>query len=250
MSTTPRLHIIPADLERHLGPEGATEYGQLHMMLEESQGYFAPMIVRSDLSESDRRALLNLLAQDLGPTIPLRIVKVSRGEWNPIPPIVEAASSFDRAGVVLLLGLDDTPGIIAVPGERFTRPPALAAMNHGREALRQRCSCPIVVWCDDLTFLALREHAPDFLDHFAGLFRFRDLRPQASFHAEGVVAARDGISMVAEPAPALGSEAALAFYERKLTETPKGSAERATVLIDFATSGAIHFFRLTRRSLL
>ena len=78
MSTTPRLHSMPADLERHLGPEGATEYGQLQMMLEESQGYFAPMIVRSDLSESDRRALLNLLAQDLGPTIPLRIVKVSR----------------------------------------------------------------------------------------------------------------------------------------------------------------------------
>lgn len=41
---------------------------------------------------------------------------------------------------------------------------------------------------------------------------------------------------MAEPAPALGSEAAVAFYERRLTETPDGSAERASVLIDFATS--------------
>jgi tetratricopeptide (TPR) repeat protein len=236
MYTTTRLHIIPTDLKRHLGPEGATEYGQLHMMLEESQGYFAPMIVRSDLSESDRQALLNLLAQDLGPTIPLRIVKVSRGEWNPIPPIIEAASALDRAGVLLLLGLDDTPGIIAVPGERSSPPPPPAPREQGGRGGGRRCSCPIVVWCDDLTFLALREHAPDFLDHFAGLFRFRDLRPLASLHAEGIVPARSGISLVTEPAPALGSEAALTFYERKLSETPEGSAERATMLIDFATS--------------
>src|SRR5208283_989073 len=88
------------------------------MMLEESHGYFAPMLVRSDLVESARRALLNQLAQDLGPMIPLRILSVSREEWNPIPPIVEAASSFAGAGIIVLLGLEDTPGIIAVPGER------------------------------------------------------------------------------------------------------------------------------------
>src|SRR5208283_2218582 len=109
---------LPDELERHLGPEGMTEYGQLLMMLEESHGYFAPMLVRSDLVESARRALLNQLAQDLGPMIPLRILSVSREEWNPIPPIVEAASSFAGAGIIVLLGLEDTPGIIAVPGER------------------------------------------------------------------------------------------------------------------------------------
>ena len=38
------------------------------------------------------------------------------------------------------------------------------------------------------------------------------------------------------PNPLAWPEAALAFYERKLTETPEGSAERATVLIDFARS--------------
>jgi tetratricopeptide (TPR) repeat protein len=236
MSATPHIHSMPPDLERHLGPEGATEYGQLAMMLEESQGRFAPMIVRSDLSHAGRQALLNRLAQDLGPMIPLRILEISREAWNPIPSVVEAASSLDGAGVVVLLGLEDTPGIIAVPGERPSRPPALAALNHGREALRRRCSCPMVVWCDDLTFVALREHAPDFLDHFAGLFRFRDLRPQASLPTEGVIAARDETSRVAESEPALGSEAALAFYERKLAETPEGSAERATLLVDFAES--------------
>ena len=121
-----------------------------------------------------------------------------------------------------------------MPGERSTRPPALAALNQGREALRLQSSFPIVVWCDNLTLLALREHAPDFLDHFAGLFRFRDVRPQTPIKAEGVIAAHGWIPLVAEPA--LGYEAALAFYERKLTEVPEGTAQRATVLIDFARS--------------
>lgn len=125
MSTTHRNPSMPPGLERHLGQKGVTEYGQLLMMLEESQGRFAPMIVRSDLCEGDRQALLNRLALDLGPMIPLRILKVSRGEWNPIPPVVQASSSLDGAGVVVLLGLEDTPGIIAVPGEhRAARPPS------------------------------------------------------------------------------------------------------------------------------
>src|SRR4051794_12859374 len=112
MSTTPRPHSFSADLERHFGLDGVVEYAQLLMMLEESQGHFAPMIVRSDLSVSARRTLLNQLVRDLGPTSPVRILSVSREEWNPIPKLVEAAASFDGAGVVVLLGLEDTPGII------------------------------------------------------------------------------------------------------------------------------------------
>ena len=56
MFTTPHLLSIPVELESHIGSEGATEYGQLLMMLEEAQGRFAPLFVRSDLSESSRRA--------------------------------------------------------------------------------------------------------------------------------------------------------------------------------------------------
>ncbi|MGO9601164.1 MAG: tetratricopeptide repeat protein [Isosphaeraceae bacterium] len=236
MSTTPRLLSIPVELKSSIGPEGATEYGQLLMVLEESQGRFAPLFVRSDLSESARRALLDLLERDLGPSVPMRTVRVSREEWNPIPSLVAAASSLHETGVLVLLGLEDTPGIISVPGQRPGRPPALACLNHGREALRRSCHCPIVIWCDELTYVALREHAPDFLDHFAGLFRFRDMRPKTPVRMREGIAARDEAHSTAQPELSAGSETAVKFLRRKLAQTPEGTLEHARLLTALAES--------------
>ncbi|HKM56120.1 MAG TPA: hypothetical protein VJY33_22120, partial [Isosphaeraceae bacterium] len=236
MSTTPRLLSIPVELESGIGPEGATEYGQLLMMLEEAQGRFAPLFVRSDLSESARRALLDLLERDLGPSVPMRIVRISREEWNPIPSLVAAASSLHETGVLVLLGLEDTPGIISVPGQRPGRPPALACLNHGREALRRGCHCPIVIWCDEFTYGAIREHAPDFLDHFAGLFRFRDIGPKTPVRVREGIAAPDEARSTAQPEFSAGSESAVSFLRRKLAETPEETLEHARLLTALAES--------------
>ena len=56
------------DLAASLGAEGEREYAQLVSMLQDAQGIFALMVVRSDFPVKVRNSFLERLAQDLSPT--------------------------------------------------------------------------------------------------------------------------------------------------------------------------------------
>jgi hypothetical protein len=136
-----------------------------------------------------------------------------------------------------LLGLEDTPGIVPAVGEENRRPPALAILNHAREAIRNRCRYPLVVWCDPLTYRALREHAPDFFDYFTGLFTFEGPKDVEAEGGRGIdLGVSPDLGLAAEVPWILkaGSSSALAIYEEQLAKFRGPTLERARALLGFA----------------
>jgi tetratricopeptide (TPR) repeat protein len=208
---------------------------QLVMVLRQTQGMFALMPVRSNFSVPARDALLQRLENDLSP-IPLHSVRLARETSSDAAHLIaRAAAELPGSGVVVLLGLEETQGIVPIPGEPQRRPPALAALNHGREALRRHCPHPLIVWCDPLTFLVLRDHAPDFFDHFTGLFTFHDARPETA-----PVETPPAVRAESTPAPRVerrldaGSRVALSFYEEQVERLKEPTPERARALLGLA----------------
>ncbi len=238
----------PLDLRVILGTKGEEEYAQLVMMLRQTQGMFALLPVRSDLSVPARGALLGRLENDLSP-IPLRSVRLTRETTGDAAHLIaRAAAELPGQGVVVLLGLEETQGIVPVPGEPHRRPPALAALNHGREALRRHCPHPLIVWCDPMTFLAVRDHAPDFFDHFTGLFTFRDARSEAA-PVNMLTSVRPSVTAPhVERRPKAGARVALSFYEEQVERLKEPTPERARALLGLADAlWSLHDVHVTTR---
>jgi tetratricopeptide (TPR) repeat protein len=206
------------------------------MTIRHAQGMFGLLPVRSNYTVPARDALLQRLEEDLG-GIPLRTVRLTRETWDPGPMLADAVDELAGRGAIALLGLEETPGIVPAVGEENRRPPALAILNHAREAIRNRCSYPLVVWCDHLAYRALREHAPDFFDYFTGLFSFE--APEVA-EAEGGrvihLEVNSGLKLSSEVPSVLkaGASAALAFDEKQLARFPGRSPERAGALLGLA----------------
>jgi tetratricopeptide (TPR) repeat protein len=235
MLSLPLPTSTPVDLSAKLGTAGEKEYVQLLWMLRNTQGMFALMPVRSDFSVAARDALLKRLEKDLSSAdIPLHVARLTREEWNAAGLIAETASGLQGQGVVVLVGLEETPGIVPVPGERPRRPPAFAVLNHGREAIRRHCPYPLIVWCDPLTYRAMQEHAPDFFDFFTGLFTFLDAAP-VRLPAESIFArlAETEPTRLIQP-PVIASRAAVAFYEERVEQLREPTPERARALVGLA----------------
>ena len=237
MRSKVRPRSTQVNLKKHLGPEGETEYQQLVAMLQMTLGRFALMPARSDFPTPVRDALIKRLKKDLRPT-PVVIVPLGwTSSWDAMRLISEAAAKLPREGVVILTGLEMTPGVIPAPGEEDERPPALAVLNHGREALKIHCPHPLILWTDGPTFRALAEHAPDFLDHFTGLFRFDDASPSK-------LPNDNGMSLPQQYMPLheihRGLRSRIAFYESQLKTYATPSLERANALRGLATAHVSH----------
>src|SRR5688500_6925206 len=121
------------DLESHLGESGQVEYAQLVSMVKDACGIFALMVVRSDLPVDVRDGLLQCLQRDLAPD-PLRVLHLTHDSYDAPSLIAQAASALGGTGVIAVVGMEETPGIIA-GGDAPIRPPTLALLNHGRESL-------------------------------------------------------------------------------------------------------------------
>jgi hypothetical protein len=219
------------------------------MMLRQTQGMFALMPVRSNLSVPARDVLLQRLETDLTP-IPLRSVRLTHEtSGDAAQSISRAAAELSGSGVLVLLGLEETQGMVPVPGEPHRRPPVLAALNHGREAIRRHCPHPLVVWCDPLTFLTLRDQAPDFFDHFTGLFTFRDARPEVA-PSETLTPVRLEVATASyiERRPEAGARVALSFYEEQVERLKEPTPERARALLGLAKAlWSLHDVHVTAR---
>ena len=215
-----------SDLSRALGEAGEEEYAQLVSLLGDAQGWFALILVRSDFTPALRDALLTRLAEDISPVC-VRVVRVTRQANGPVRALVESAKSVPEKSVLVLIGLENTPDITIDGGER-KRLPAFSALNHGRETLRRTCPMPILVWCSEWVYHALREHAPDFFDHFTSLFTFRNAE------AEMVRPLHDG-QFLWERVTRLANfeESAwmtVRFYEQELAMNSEPTLERAHLL--------------------
>jgi len=212
-------------------------YIELVMTIRQTQEMFALLPVKSNYSVPQRDALLRRLADDLS-EIPLRFVRLSRESWNPAPLIADAAATLQVRGAIVLLGLEETPGIVPAVGEENRRPPALAILNHTREAIRSHCPHPLLVWCDPLTYRALREHAPDFFDHFTGLFSFEEPKTAEETKPREIrVDVSDMLRFSDDAKPSIlvrGSLVALAFYEERVAKFQEPTLERVRALLGLA----------------
>jgi tetratricopeptide (TPR) repeat protein len=211
-------------------------YIELVMTIRQAQRMFALLPVKSNYSVPARNALLQRLVSDLS-GIPLRIIQLSRDSWNAAQLIADAAAELNGRGAIVLLGLEETPAIVPAGGEEGKRPLTLAVLNHGREAIRSRCPYPLIVWCDPSTYRTLREHAPDFYDHFTGLFSFEGSKDaEAEGGREIPPSATPDLKVSAEVPSILvrGAPASLAFYERQLAGFQEPTPERARALLGLA----------------
>jgi tetratricopeptide (TPR) repeat protein len=227
-----------ATIDRLPSPEESAEqnYIELVMTIRQTQGMFALLPVKSNYSVPKRDVLLQRLADDLG-EIPLRFIRLSRESWNPAPAIADASDTLNARGAIVLLGLEETPGIVPAVGEENRRPPALAILNHTREAIRAHCPHPLLVWCDPLTYRALREHAPDFFDYFTGLFSFEGSKDAEAEGGRKIQISVSSDLKVSGEVPSIlvrGAAVSLAFYEGQVARHQKPTPERARALLGLA----------------
>ncbi len=172
MPTTAKALSPDKDLAATLGEEGAAEYRRLLRVVRSAQGRFALFPIESDLPPRQRDAFLAQLAADLAADgCCVRRILLTREEWDVFahPDWPERAAPTD---VIAVVGLEETPGIVAEPGKPPARPPAIALLNQLRETLRKRLGVPLLLWCSPLVYTTLLEFAPDFFDHFTAQFRF------------------------------------------------------------------------------
>ena len=241
MPVAPPLQSPSDDLKAALDAQGEREYTQLLSMLQHTQGIFALMLVRSNFTPALRDRLLERLSADLAPA-PLSIVRVTKKKYNAAQMLAEAAQFTSSTGVLVLTGLEDTPDMVVEGGKEMRRPPALSSLNHGREALRRACRLPIIVWCSDWVYETLREHAPDFFDHFTGLFQFSNTNPNSVAYNDHVMVTIRGhaesentpLNRVSEEQLLVRAE--VEFYTAEVASHPEPTPQRAEMLIGLAES--------------
>jgi len=238
----PLLQPTPIDLQAHLSEVGEEEYQQLVSLLEDDLESFALYIVRSDFDTPIRDALLERLAAELAPA-PLCTVSLSYERFDVLDSLAQVNAELIGPAAIAVVGLEETPQIFATPAEIPQRPPALALLNHGREVVRQGHH-PVIFWCDPTAYAALREHAPDFFDHYSGLFTFLDAAPRpidavltlqpdsTLFDPSLMPNGRPRLLSGFSPRPI--SPTARQFYEEQVELLAAPSPERARALLGLA----------------
>ena len=239
---------LAPDWRRHLSAQGEEEWAQLVSLLHDDAESFALYIVRSDMDTSTRDALLAELAKALAP-VSLQTIALSREQYDAPLLLAQTHQEADDVAVFVVTGLEETP-LLAYEHDdddnQSARPPALALLNHGREAMR-RIDRPVLLWCDPLAYGALREHAPDFFDHYTALFSFLDAAPtplralsispalQTSFFDSDLMP-EGRPRLMSAISPRATSPAARQFYEDQLEAFPDATPDRALALLGLANT--------------
>lgn len=237
MPSETRAALSRGDLAKALGEAGEQEYARLVRVLLAAQGMFALMPVASDFPVAARNALLERLAEDLSARgIAFHVAHLTRERWDVLQALAEIAPADGTPGVLAIVGLEETPGLVAEPGAPPGRPRALALLNHAREAVRVQFPFPLLVWCAPEAFVALQEHAPDFYDHFVGLAEFLYVGLRLPLYERSEVSSperQDAMSAAFGPPE---SPAAVAFYAGLLARHPEPSHARVRALLGWAES--------------
>lgn len=239
MLTSASVRSSDIDLQSSLGAEGEEDYVRLLRVLRAARGMFALFPIESDFRPALRDAFLARLRSDLSASdMSLQVVRLSRENWN-LTDCLDREAIQLRADVFAVIGIEDTPGMIQEAGIPVRRPPALSLLNQLREALHKLIDSPMLLWCDPLSYTALMEHAPDFFDHFMGLFHFMDAAP-----VHWVVTLREELPLTDNattqmnimPRRGIPSRAALEFYEDQVSQKSEPNVQRARALLGLADS--------------
>jgi hypothetical protein len=230
----------PENLVEHLGESGEEEFFQLVSFLEDDPDAFALILVQSDFDTDTRDALMARLSHEISP-VALQTISLSSTNYDLPVLLSQAEVAISNPSVIVVTGLEETPQIAFTAAEIPERPPALAILNHGREAIRQ-FSHPLIIWCDPVAYMALREHAPDFFDHYTGRFTFLDAMPAPSrtlafpdepeFDSNLMPEGRPRLMSAISPRPV--SRAAVQFYEEQVQNLSEATPERARALLGLA----------------
>jgi tetratricopeptide (TPR) repeat protein len=231
MLATP-LTQKPPDLDSALGKEGEKEYRRLLRVLRMARGQFFLFPVECDFPPRLRDALLARLYTDLkSEGSCLRVVTLTRDNWDMFSlPGMETPVTAGE--VVALVGLEDTPGITPELGAPPRRPPALALLNLQRDGFRTCLPAPLLVWCPPHAYNALLEHAPDFFDHYSGLFHFMNAASEPAPVTSLSTPRLFDLGLLEEWVPR--SPALVDFYRQQVEANPAPSSERARALIGLA----------------
>ena len=223
------------DLERALGAEGEKEYRRLLRALRRARGSFFLFPIESDFPNALRDALLERLCADLAAEGScLRVAAVNRREWNVFAlPVLE--TPVTESDVVVLVGLEDTPGIVPEIGVQPVRPPALALLNQQRESLHQHVPAPFLVWCPPYVFTTLMEQAPDFFAHYASLFHFYNAAPERR-QIDLLPTLANATIVPAIITSSAAARIAVTFYEEKVAKHVEPTPERARALLGLANA--------------
>ena len=167
---------------------------------------------------------------------PLHVAHLTREHWDVLQALAEIAPADGTPSVLALVGLEETPGLVAEPGAPPTRPKAFALLNHAREAVRAQFPFPLLVWCAPEAFVALQEHAPDFYDHFVGLAEFLYVGLRLPLHERSEVLSPERQDVMPTDLGPPESPAAVAFYADLVARHPEPFHTRVRALLGWAES--------------
>ena len=128
----------------------------LRRALQESRGKFFLYPVESNYSWEARERLfeqLEAFLEDAG--MHLHRIVLTREQYD-LYAILKDRESFSPCDAVVIVGLEETPGIAPAGGEEDKRPPALAVLNLQRESIERLLNVPTVSLVS-----AVRVHGPD-----------------------------------------------------------------------------------------
>ena len=233
MLMPPAAILYPAELERAWGAEGETEYRQLLRVMRSARGGFFVFFIESDYSPTLRDTLLDCLRSDLAQSGTVLRRAMLSAKCPDIFALPELETGVGADDAFVLVGIEDTPGIVPEPGRKAERPPALAVLNRLRETLHSRLPVPFVVWCTPRVYTAMQQHAPDFFDHYAGLFQFMDAAPASLPDRLPVITNTDSRLPTTILSSAVAQGAA-AFYEQQIAQHLEPTLERARALLGLA----------------
>ena len=229
----PEAPSFPPELRRALDAEGEGEYCQLLGVIRAARGSFFLFFIESDFSPAVRDMLLDCLRVDLaGEGLRLRQVTLTAAdkELSRLAAL-ETPAALDE--VIALVGLENTPDLVREPGRKPERPLVYALLNQGREALRSRLPAPFLVWCTPSVYDGLQTHAPDFFDHYAGLFQFLAAAPAIPSDRLPISADFTALPSARITSPA-AAQSAVKFYEEQIAQHPHPTPERAHALLGLA----------------
>ena len=229
---------IQKDWKQHLSEAGYEEWMQLISLLKDAPEFFALFIVQSDFDTETRDALLEELGEELAP-VPAIEIELTSNNYD-LPFLLHQANQVQQgAKFFSVVGLEETPGLVLADGEQPRRPPALAILNHGREAIRN-VEHPVVLWCDPTAYAALREHAPDFFDHYTALFTFLDAAPGEFAPLNSLfdltLMPNGGPRMLSAISPPPRSPETKHFYEEQVARFTHPTVDRVRALLGLADS--------------
>jgi hypothetical protein len=147
MLTTPEAPSFPPELRRAWGAEGEEEYRQLLRVTKAARGSFFLFLIESDYSPAVRDTMLDCLRDDLSAGgVRLRRVTLT-ADCTDLFRLPELETPADSDEAIVLVGIENTPGLVSEPGRKPERPPIFALLNRLRETLHSRLPTPFLAVC-------------------------------------------------------------------------------------------------------